>query len=90
VDVLESHLGPVRHDDAVERLERAIVELHRDAVQCAERGRDLEQLKDHGLLRAEQLSRRDPERELVADLSGGARDRDAHRRPGALLHDRGP
>ena len=84
---LNATLGLVRHDDAVERLERAVVELHRDAVQRAERGRDLEQLQDHGLVRPEELAGCDPKRELITDLACGAGNGDANRRLAVLLHD---
>ena len=39
---LKADFSFVGDDDAVQRLERAVVELHGDAVQRAERRRDLE------------------------------------------------
>ena len=86
VDVLEGDVGLVRDDDAVQRLERAVVELHRDAVQRAERRRDLEQLQDDRLICSEQLPRRDAKCQLVSDLTCGARDCDANGRLALLLH----
>ena len=86
VDVLERDVGLVGADDAVQRLERAVVELHGHAVQRAECRRDLEQLQDDRLIRSEQLPRRDAKRELVSDLSRRASDGDAHGRLAFLLH----
>ena len=47
-------------------------------VERAERGRDLEQLEDHGLVLAEHLTARDAEQQAVPDLTGSTGDRDAY------------
>ena len=64
--------------DACEQRERAVVELHRHAGERGKRGRDLEQMQDHGLVLAEHLAARDAEQQAVADLTGSARHRDAY------------
>jgi hypothetical protein len=86
VDVLERDVGFVRHDDAVQRLERAVVELHGYAVERTECRRDLEQLQDDRLVRSEELSGSDAKGQLITDLTRGARDGDAHGRFALLLH----
>jgi len=63
-------------DDLVQRRERAVIELHDDALQRAECRRDFEQVQVDRLVRAEHLARGDPEGERVADLARGAGDGD--------------
>ena len=78
VGIAERDVGVVAADDAREQRECAVVQLHRDALERAQRGRDLEQLQDDGLIRSEELSARDAREEAVTDLAGGARDGDAN------------
>ena len=56
--------------------EGAVVELHTDALERLHGRLDLEQAKHDGLVVAEQLARGDAEEERVADLAGGAGNRD--------------
>ena len=56
VRVAERGVRVVGLHDVLEQRERAIFELHRDAAQGVERGRDLEELEDHGLVRPEHLA----------------------------------
>ena len=70
-----------------EQRERAIVDLHHDALQRVLRllVGDLEQLQDDGLVLAQHLAGSDAEQQGVADLAGGAGDGDAN---GFLAHGR--
>ena len=79
VAVLERDLGVVGRDDLVQRRERAVVEFHDDALQRAERRRDLEQVQVDRLVGAEHLARGHSEGERVADLARGAGDGDVDR-----------
>ena len=72
VDALERLRRVVAGLDAVQQRERAVLELHHDAVQRAERGRDLEHRQDDRLVGAEQITACDAEDEAVTDLTGGA------------------
>ena len=74
---IEGDLHLIRGANARQGREGAIVELHRYAFQGAEGRRDLQQLENHRLVRAEHLTRGDAKAELVTDLTGGAGDRDA-------------
>ena len=89
-----------RDVDAVERVVRVVVQiepgqqrkgavdqLHRDAIQRAHRGRNLEQAQIDGLVGAEQLPGGDAEDEAVADLTGCAGDGDSY---GILLTSSSP
>ena len=78
VDARERAVGVVGLLDAREQRERAVVELHRHTVERGQRGRDLEQLEDHGLVLAEHLAARDAEQQAVPDLTGSTRHRDAY------------
>ena len=69
-------------DDLGERRERAVVEFHHDALQRRQRRCDLEQVQVHRLVGAEQGAGGDAEGEGIADLAGGAGDRNIQR----LLH----
>ena len=60
--------------DAFQQRERAVLHLHHHAPQGVERGRDLLQVQDDGLVRPEHLTAGDAEQEAVADLAGGAGD----------------
>ena len=78
VRIAERGVRVVGLHDALEERERAVLELHGDAAQRVERGRDLEQLEDHGLIRTEHLAGRDTEQQAVTDLSRGSGDGDAY------------
>ena len=69
-------LGVVVDVDAGEQRERAVVELHRGALDRLERGRDLEQRQVHRRVGTEQLTAGDAKQERVADLAGGSGDGD--------------
>ena len=68
-----------------EQREGAVVELHHHALQRLLRllVGDLEQLQDDRLVLAEHLARGDAEQQGIADLAGGAGDRDSN---GCLAH----
>ena len=71
-------LGVVADLDAGEVRERAVVELHDDALERLERRRDLQQPQlDRAV--AEQRPARETEEQAVADLAGGAGDGDLQR-----------
>ena len=72
VDAVEDLVGVVADLDAGERRERAVVELHDDALERLERRLDLEQLQLDRGVRAEQRAAGDAEQQAVADLAGGA------------------
>ena len=74
VRAVERLVGIVGLDHAGQQREGAVVELHRHALERAERGRDLQQLQDHGLVGPEQLAAGDAEQEAVTDLAGGTGD----------------
>ncbi len=76
VRAVEDGVRVVADLDAGQRRERAVVELHDDALERLEGRGDLQQLQlDRGVL-AEQVPARDPEEQAVADLAGGAGDGD--------------
>ena len=69
-------VGVVEHVDAVEQLERAVLELQGGALGGLDGLRDLEQAQpDRGVL-PQQLAGGDTEEQRVADLSGGSGDDD--------------
>ena len=74
--VLERDRRVVGRDDAVQRRERAVGELHDDALKCAQRRGDLEEVQVDGLVGAEHLAGGHAEREGIADLARSARDGD--------------
>ena len=78
VGVPEGDVGVVAAHDAGEQRERAIVQLHGDALERAERGRDLEQLQDHRLVGTEELTAGDAWEEAIADLAGCTGDGDTN------------
>ncbi len=78
VAVSESDVGVVGLHHAVEKGKGAVVELHVHTVESTEGRGDLEQLQDHGLVVAEQLTTRDAEQQRIADLTGCAGDGDSH------------
>ena len=84
VDAVEDLLGVVADLDLGQRRERAVVELHDDALERLECRGDLEQPQLDGGVRAEERTARDPEEEAVADLAGGAGDGDLD---GGSAHD---
>ena len=63
--------------DAGEQRECAVFELHRDAAQCGNRLRQLQQLKDDRLVLAEQIAVCDAKEQRVSDLTGCTRYGDA-------------
>ena len=69
-------VGVVADLHAGQGRERAVVELHDDALEGLEGRRDLEQPELDRGVRAEQRAARDAEQEAVADLAGGAGDGD--------------
>ncbi len=66
--------------DAREVGERAVVELHDDALEGLQRGLDLEQPQLDRAVRAQQRAAGETEEQAVADLAGGAGDGDLQRR----------
>jgi hypothetical protein len=66
--------GRRRSDDIGQGRERAVVELHDDALERLEGGRDLEQPQLDRGVRAEQRTAGDAEEQAVADLTGSAGD----------------
>src|SRR5262249_3597048 len=72
VDALEGLARVVAGLDAVDQREGAVHELHDDAVQRAERGRDLEHREHERLVGAEEVAAREAEDEAVTDLTGRA------------------
>ena len=78
VGIPEGDVGVVAAHDSGEQREGAIVQLHGDALERAQGGRDLEQLQDHRLVGTEQLPAGDAWEEAVADLAGSARDGDTN------------
>jgi hypothetical protein len=79
VGVTEGDVGVVGPDHRVEQRERAVVELHGDTLERAERRGDLEHLQDDRLVVAEHGAAGDAEQQRVADLAGSAGDGDAER-----------
>ena len=78
VDAVEDRLGVVADLDAGEVRERAVVELHDDALERLERRGDLEQPQlDRAV--AQQRAAREAEQQAVADLAGGTGDGDLQR-----------
>jgi len=73
---VERDVGAVGGGDAGEQRERAVVELHDDALERAHRRRDLEELQVDRLVGTEQRAAGDAEEERVADLAGSAGDGD--------------
>ena len=76
VHAVEDLVG-VRADlDTGKQWERAVVELHHDTLERLQRRLDLEQTELDRAVRAEQRAARQAEQQAVADLAGGAGDRD--------------
>lgn len=80
IAIPEGHLRIVTGDDFVQGREGAVIQLHHHPLQRAQGGRDFQQVQVDGLIRAQQGSRGDPEGEGIADLTGGAGDRDVQGR----------
>ncbi len=76
VDVAEALFDVRRRDDAVEQREGAVAELHRDPLERRQRRRNLDEVQDDRLVRSEEIAGGDAEEDGVADISGGAGDRD--------------
>jgi len=89
LDVLERDHRVGGGDHAVQERECAVVQLHHHALQRLLRFLvgNLEHLQDHRLVLAEHFAARDPEKQAVADLAGGARHCDAN---GLVGHGRLP
>ena len=83
VAVAEGNFGVIGSDDLVEGRECAVGELHDDALQRRQSGRDFQEVQIDRLIRAEHRSGGDAEGEGIADLAGGAGDRDVQ----GWLHD---
>ena len=79
VDAVEDGPRVVTDLDLGESREGAVVELHDDALEGLEGGRDLEEPELDGGVGTEQCAARDAEQEAVADLACGAGDGDLHR-----------
>ena len=79
VHVLEGDARIGCGDDLDEQREGAILEFHHDPLQHLLRGRDVEQMQDHGLVFAEHDAAADHGEERVSDLPGGARHEDSER-----------
>ena len=62
--------------DAGQGRERAVVELHHDALERLQGRLDLQQPQLDRAVRAEQRAAREAEEQAVADLAGGAGDGD--------------
>ena len=60
VRTLEGGIRIVGGNDVLHQRERAVVDLHDHAVQGTHRGRNLQELKDHGLVRSQHLPRKRP------------------------------
>ena len=75
---VEGHVRVVGGDDPVQEGEGAVVQLHDHALERLQRGGDLQEPQDHGLVATEEVAGGDAEQEGVADLAGGAGDRDVH------------
>ena len=69
-------VGVVADLDAGQGRERAVVELHDDALERLQRRRDLQQPQLDRAVRAEQRAAREAEEQAVADLAGGTGDGD--------------
>ena len=81
VDAVED-LARVGADlDPGERRERAVVELHHDALEGLQCWLDLQQPQLDRTVGAEQRTAREPEQQAVADLAGGTGDGDLERGP---------
>ena len=79
VDAVEDLLRVGTDLDAGEVRERAVVELHDDALEGLQRGLDLEQAELDGTVAGDGAAG-DAEEQAVADLAGGAGDGDLQRR----------
>ena len=85
VDAVEDGVRVGADLDPGQGRERAVVELHHDALERLQGGLDLEQPQlDRGVL-AEQVTARETEQQAVADLAGGAGDSDLD---GGVGHER--
>jgi hypothetical protein len=76
--VLEGDARIVGRRYFVEREERAIVQLHHNALHGAERRRNLEQVEIDGLIGTEHLPGGDAKGECIPDVSGCAGDGDGN------------
>ena len=80
VRVLEAGGRVARLHHVDEERERAVIQLHADALERVHGlfDRDFEELEDDGLVGAEHLARGDAEQEGVTDLTCGTSDGDAN------------
>ena len=77
VSVAESDGGFIRDDDTRQERKRAVFKLHHDAFHRGQRGGDVEELKDDGLILAQKITVGDPKKQGITDLTGCARDCDS-------------
>jgi len=82
IDIAKGRDGIVGHDDACELWKRAILQFHQHAAHVWKDLRQVEQLKNDGLVWPENITTGDPEQERVTNLTGGTRNCDALRRRG--------
>ena len=82
VDILECHGWIIGGHDVLEQRKRTVGELHDDATQRTERGRDLHQVQRYRSIRSQHLARGNPEQQRVSDLPGRAGNGD----PGGRFH----
>ena len=82
----KASLGIVVQIQPCQQRKGAVDQLHRDAVERAHRGRDLQQSQIDGLVGAEQLPGGDAKHEAVADLTGRAGDCDSYWDSCSLIH----
>jgi hypothetical protein len=78
VRAVEGHVRVVGDVDALQKRERAVVQLHGRALGGLQRRGDLQQAQLDRHVRAEQLAGGDAEEQGVTDLAGRAGDGDVH------------
>jgi hypothetical protein len=77
IGVGEGDLSVAATRDALHELKGAVLKLHLDTLKSVEALGDFEELKDHGLIGAKDLTCSDGEEEAVADVACSACDGDA-------------
>ena len=75
VGVLKADVSVVRRNDAREQRKRAVIEFHDHAVEGRKGRRNLEQLKNDGLIRTQHVARGDAEGQGVSNVSCSTGDR---------------
>ncbi len=78
IGVTERRVGIVGAGDLRQQRERAVVELHANALEGAERRSDLQQLQGNRGVGSEHRAGGDAEQQAVADLAGSPGDGDAY------------